>query len=337
MLTFVGSRIRLMIGLAGFALVVGIAAVAGVRVAATPDLMTVAWWNDGLLHVGSHTVDTARPDNLEMVRDGVVLWAPTTPRDGPSGVVWVDDSGHRRTIGSKSWSSPVAADSNGTTAAWVEATRTTQPQLIIYDTAELAVIARRPLMKRGPRWGALDEGSFPISIDGDRVYYAAQDGDYSWDFRSDNPPRRLDAPAYLQAREAGVSITTRPYPEPDEIAANGSTAVLPDGPWQISPDGRLAGTISIDGDLALWDVVAQRRLAPGPLANRPIVDLSFDGEGRIVVARGTAIDPSEHCFGVGACLPASGPPFDIAVCSVKPVSCTTVASSKARIWPVLAR
>lgn len=338
MLTFVASRIRLMIGLAGFALVVGVAAVAGVRVAATPDLMTVPWWSDGYLHIGPTTIGAPRPDNLEMVGDGAVYWAASGIEPQP--VVFVDRSGAARNIGSKSWSSPVAGDPNGTTAAWVKATRTTQPRLIIYDTAELAVIAQRPLMKRGPRWGVLDEGSFPISIDRNRVYYATQDGDYSWDYRSNDPPRRLATTStYLHARRAGVSITTSSPDAPPTITANGSSAQFPDGvTLQISPDGRLAGGAFIgatDGDAVVWDVGAQRRLELGPLPRRPVVDLSFDREGRVVVVQGTEVVPVPPPIGVA--IPFAGPPFKIFVCNVKPVACTTVAGSKARIWPVLAR
>ena len=36
------------------------------------------------------------------------------------------------------------------------------------------------LDQHGPRFGVLDEGNYPIAIDGNTVWIAAQDGDYEW-------------------------------------------------------------------------------------------------------------------------------------------------------------
>ncbi len=133
----------------------------------------VAWWANDVLHLHHVAVEMPRVEDLVQLGDGAVIG------ESDGGVVLVDGRGRLTTIGHKVAGAPLVASEHQGWVAWVDP-RDRAPQLVVYDLEAGEVLATRNLRYRGPRWKSLDEGSYPIAADGDRVYYSGQDGTWAW-------------------------------------------------------------------------------------------------------------------------------------------------------------
>jgi hypothetical protein len=199
----------------------------------------------------------------------------------------------------------------------------------------------------------LDEGSFPIAVDSNRVFYAAQDGDYRWYFRTRRPPSRLGSPStYLKDWKAGVAI--REFRDPDSterltISSAGQTTTVTSDRRNNDGD-RSVDVLSYDGRFALqrdlgeygvrlWDVAHRAPILPGPLRRVEARTVTFDRRGRLVVVLETQHRPDgppRSTIGFGP-PPGTTWTYKIVRCTVKPVTCepTGVKTENDRI--VLAR
>lgn len=300
----------------------------------TPNPANITWWGDGVLHLERVEVRTPQPEVMVSVRDGVVLWSRSTTGVQPEPVVYVDESGATTTIGHKSWSSPLASDPATGWVAWVEATRSAPPILVVYDTEADREVGRRELTERGPRWEVMDEGSYPIAIEDGQVFFAAQDGDYRWDVASGSEPERVtDVGTYLHDEEAGVELVV-PY-DPKRgygdvvIRRPGSPDVTigTDGASRLSPDGRYAVATSYDGTSrpALYDAITGDRLETGT-EGRPVLAATFGPDNTLTYVIGTPPEPTSPDEGIGPFFTKMpGPPYELVTCHIATASCETVA------------
>ena len=133
----------------------------------------VAWWANDVLHLRHVAVQMPRVEDLVQLGDGAVIG------DEDGNVVLVDGAGRLTTIGHKIAGAPLAASEHQGWVAWVDP-GDRAPQIVVYDVAAGEVLATRDLPYRGPRWETLDEGSHPIAVDGNQVFYAGEDGDWGW-------------------------------------------------------------------------------------------------------------------------------------------------------------
>jgi hypothetical protein len=137
----------------------------------------IAWWADGSLHLANVTVEVPPsgrpPDQLAQINGGAVYG------DDTGAIAFVGDDGEVIRIGTKTAGAPlVASDENGW-VAWVDP-RDGSPELVVYDLTARGVLASRPLPAAGTRRDGAVVGSNPIALDGDKVFYAAGDGEHAW-------------------------------------------------------------------------------------------------------------------------------------------------------------
>ena len=137
----------------------------------------IAWWADGRLHLANVTVEvppSGRPlDNLAQINGGAVYG------DDTGAVAFVGDDGEVTRIGTKAAGAPlVASDENGW-VAWVDP-RNGSPELVVYDLTARGVLASRTLPSAGTRGDRAEEDGYPIALDGDKVFYAAEGGEHAW-------------------------------------------------------------------------------------------------------------------------------------------------------------
>jgi len=162
--------------------------------------LPVPWWGDGTLHLAHVELPVAQPTALVALGDGAAFGTEA------GDVIIVDAEGHRTTVGHHAPGAPMAAGDAEHWLVWVDP-GDHAPELVVYDLAERAEVGRLSLHYRGPRWGRLDEGSYPISVDDGRVYYATQDGDWSWSPGAAAPRRETPVDTDLVDQRAGVQVT----------------------------------------------------------------------------------------------------------------------------------
>lgn len=186
--------------------VVGLGTWLGTRPAAPPQvpppavtrvesLAEVAWWANNSLHLQHVTVELPRLEDLVEVSQGAVVG------DEQGGVVYVADDGSLTTLGHKVPGAPLVASDEQGWAAWVDP-RDGSPELVVYDLTSRQVLARRPLPDESSQ--SLDEGAYPIALDGDTLYYATRDGDWEW-----TPPDGEPQPINPDNRLLDVATATR--------------------------------------------------------------------------------------------------------------------------------
>jgi hypothetical protein len=303
----------------------------------TPNPANVAWWGDGVLHLDRAQVRMPEPDMMVEVRHGVVLWSETEPGIQPEPIEYVDEEGTSTVIGQKEWASNLASDPETGWVAWVEATRSTPPILVVYDTEADREVGRRELMERGPRWEVMDEGSYPIAIEDGEVSFAAQDGDYRWDVASGSEPERVtDADTLLMDEQAGVRLV-RSY-DPDrglgdvtiQRPGGPDLPVRTDGRIELSPDGRYAVAVDGIGSATLIDTRTGASLETG-LADTVVSAATFLPQGSVTYVAGTPMDPSQD---IGPAF-ASSPPYRLVTCEIATSNCETVVDDIAGTSVVL--
>lgn len=129
------------------------------------------WWADDTLHVGAETVAAPGVETLVVVGERVVVYA-----DEDGAVVQVTPDGDTEVIGHAVPGAPIAGNATSPWVAWVDP-NDRHPLLYVRDVVTGETVERHGLTYRGPRWGRLDAGSYPIAVDGPSVYVAAQEGD----------------------------------------------------------------------------------------------------------------------------------------------------------------
>ena len=144
--------------------------------------LPMPWWGDGVLHLAHVTVTAQGVTQVLALPDGAAYGTVAGK------VVVVDAQGNRKTVGHNPFEAPMASGTEENWLAWVDP-RDKAPQLVVYDVSAEAELGRVDLPYKGARWERLDAGSHPIAIDQGRVYYATQDGDWSWS-PGDAEPRR---------------------------------------------------------------------------------------------------------------------------------------------------
>jgi hypothetical protein len=136
----------------------------------------IAWWADGSLHLANVTVEVPPsgrpPDHLTQINGGAVYG------DDTGAIAFAGDDGEVTRIGTKAVDAPLVASDESGWVAWVDP-RNGSPELVVYDLTAREVLASRPLPTLGTR-GDGEVGSHPIALDGDKVFYAADDGELAW-------------------------------------------------------------------------------------------------------------------------------------------------------------
>ncbi|KAA1415485.1 hypothetical protein F0U44_21115 [Nocardioides humilatus] len=293
----------------------------------------VAWWGDGWLHVARAAVEMPRPDFLEPVGDGVVTWTQATPGGTESPLVHVADDGTSTTIGSRSGGFALASDVESGWVAWVDNPwgQDGTTELVVYDTRAGKEVGRRSLSEDGPRHEVLDEGPYPIAVEGSKVYYADWDADYRWDLAIDLPPTPVtDASTYLLGLTAGVTMT-RTYDEhgysSPTLELGGSLSVdLPYWAATLSPDGRYAaGGTSFGPAPRIYEIRPGRAIPTGQPDERSMLGYAFGSDGTITYTYGTPRRLTEEEVMNGP-IPRSGSaaPYSIVTCVIATASCRTV-------------
>lgn len=297
--------------------------------------LPLPWWGDGTLHLAEVSVAAADVTDLVAVGDAVGYGN----EDGD--VVLVRADGRRTTVGHKSYEAEMAAGSEEGWLVWVDP-RDQAPQLVAYDVASGTELGRVDLPYRGPRWDRLDGGSYPIAVDDGRVYYATQDGDWSWAPGDDEPVRESPADTDLLDVSAGFRIAHR-WSEGSGWAENLTVtrAVLDivhiykgDGGW-FSPGPEYLAISSDDGlsVFRVGDTVPLDLNVTRGLDGRD-VDLAFTDDTTVVVATGgtrlpTPTTPINGIFRRGY------DTWDLSTCDLDTGACTTLENATTVTPPLI--
>ena len=111
-------------------------------------------------------------DHLAEINGGAVYGEDT------GAIVFVGDDGKVTRIGTKAPGAPLVASDESGWVTWVDP-RSEPPRLVVYDLTAREVLEHRTLPGGGTRQAAV-KGSYPIALDLDKVYYAAEDGEHEW-------------------------------------------------------------------------------------------------------------------------------------------------------------
>ena len=153
----------------------------------------IAWWADGSLHLANVTVEVPPsgqpPDHLAQINGGAVYG------DDTGAVAFAGDDGEVTRIGTKAVGAPLVASDESGWVSWVDP-RDGSPELVVYDLTARGELASRPLPSVGTRGDGVEVGSHPIAIDGDKVFYAADDGEHAWTL-PDGATERVEPPGLL--------------------------------------------------------------------------------------------------------------------------------------------
>ncbi|GCD88677.1 hypothetical protein [Nocardioides sp. LS1] len=193
------------------------------------NLAEVAWWANGVLHLPRVEVELPRVTDLVEVGDGAVIG------DEQGDVSWVGDDGEVTRIGHKVPLAPLVASDQHGWAAWVDPGSPGVTRLIVWDLAAGQELAHLDVAAHGPLADQLEDGPHPVAIDGTRLYYAAADGEWSWQL-PDGERAGLGIPALLAdshgtratARGSGVHVEQSTYGISFDVAGTGA---------QLSPAG----------------------------------------------------------------------------------------------------
>lgn len=290
--------------------------IAGVVAADNP--ANVAWWADGVLHLDDVQVTVPGVTELVDVPDGVVYG------NEQGEVVAVADDGASTTLGRKVAGAPLVASADSDWVAWVDP-RQDDPVLVVYDTQTLAEVARWDLDHRGPRWGLLDAGSYPIAIDQGVVYFAAQDGDYRWPVREAEPQRILSDQQFLLDHQGGVEVTRPPYADGDKIhfrpAGRDSSYTRAGNGAQLSPDGRYLIPFGPHYRVRVYDTSTGNLVPTGLATDRPVMTVAFGPDNTATYLLGHPAEPADSEPVDGIFLRAPSGPFDLVTCRIRTQEC----------------
>lgn len=232
----------------------------------------VAWWANNVLHLEHVAVELPSVEDLVQLGDGAVIG------DEQGGVVLIDGAGHLTTIGHKVAGAPLAASGKPGWVAWVDP-RDRAPRLVVYDVADRRVQGTLDLPYRGQR--RLDHGSYPIAIDGGRVYYASLGGDYVWT-PSDAQPERIDDEGLLDVaagtrvgsvRDRRIDIV-QPFFSVEYVRAGQGAQLSPDGLQVLTRtmSARVSGPF---GPVVVYDARSGERMWTGLRRGDVVVAATF--------------------------------------------------------------
>lgn len=123
----------------------------------------LAWWANNELHLEHVVVRLRRPTHLAVVTGGAVYGAD----DGE--VHLLAEDGQRTVLGRKQPRAPLVVSDEQGWAVWVEPGNGAS-ELVVYDLTGRDVLARTPV----------PEGTEPIAVHLDTIYYRTPGGDLAW-------------------------------------------------------------------------------------------------------------------------------------------------------------
>lgn len=222
----------------------------GGEVRRTANPLPVPWYADGVLHLAEVTVRLASVQELVQVPDGVVL------SDG-RGTVWlVDDEGGQERIGRTVPGGALVVEPDNGWVAWVDP-GTGVPELVVHDTRAGAEVGRRSLAVPGAGGDQPVGEAGPIAIDGERVYYVTDQGDFAWE--------PVSGPAFAIAGSLvdtadGARVSRVPGGLQVQPAPFRAGFELPAEDGQLTRDGRFLFALDEREELVVHDVAAGRPL-----------------------------------------------------------------------------
>ena len=274
-----------------------------VRTEANP--ANIEWYANGVLHMPKVTVDVPRLTAMVQVPDGIVY----ADRDGH--VVLVDAEGTLTSLGFSEPGSPLVASAERGWVAWLE--QGTRPDLVVHDTVTRHELARRPV----------SQGTRPIAIDQDRLYFNEHGESWSWQLPDIDPALvpgtdlfDVAAAVRVQRAEPGRMQIRQPVLA-TRVFVPGSQAVLsPDGAYVLS---RL--DVDLSSVVRIYD------------ANGDEIDTGLDDdELALAAAFGpdhtisyivNQLDPAND--GEDVTRVSEMRPFELRTCALETGSCSTVA------------
>ncbi|GAB3787774.1 hypothetical protein [Nocardioides ungokensis] len=290
------------------------------RVVEADNPADVAWWANNVLHLEHVAVELPGVEDLVPLGSGAVVG------DERGGVVLIEGDGHLVTIGHKVAGAPLAASGKPGWVAWVDP-RDHAPRLVVYDVADRRVQGVLDLPYSGQR--RLDHGSYPIAIDGGRVYYASLGGDYVWT-PSGAQPERIDDEGLLdvaagtrvgavRARHIGI---TQPFFSVSYVRDGTDAQLSPDGLQVLTrtTSARVSGPF---GPVAIYDARSGERLWTGLRRGDVAVAATFGpGDAVTYVVAHRAHEPQAVEFERMA---LTGP-YELRTCQIEAQSCTSVTT-----------
>lgn len=299
--------------------------------------LPLPWWGDGTLHLADVTVAVTG------VTDLVAIGGEVAYGNEEGDVVLVQADGERTTVGHKSSEAEMASGSAEGWLVWVDP-RDKAPQLVAYDVGADTELGRVDLPYRGPRWERLDAGSYPIAVDDGRIYYATQDGDWSWAPGDDDPVRESSADTDLLDVSAGFRIAHR-WSEGSGWAENLTVTradfdVLYNYPgdrgW-FSPGATYLAIRGHDGLVVLrvGDTAPVALDVPRGMDGTD-VDLAFTDDTTAVVSTGGTLQPAPTTP-IDGIFPRGYDTWDLSTCDVDTGACTTLEDVTTDTPPLLPR
>ncbi|NYD42195.1 hypothetical protein [Nocardioides panaciterrulae] len=291
-----------------------------------------AWWANGVLHLAGVSVLLPRVEELVDLGGGAVIGE----EDGA--VVLVSATGELTTIGRKIPGAPLAATAEHGLVAWVDP-GDQRPRLVLYDIDQKRVRAEKDLQYRGPRWGELDEGSYPIAIDGETVYYADQFGDWRWrpPYQSADPVDHrglvdVSSAVVLRQLDQRTLDVVQPFFSVDHQLEGAAGAQLsPGGEYVLTrvPGGPAFGPVRI------YDARSGERLWTGLRPGDQVLDASLGPEDVVTYVTAHRADQPEA--GEFVRMSFTGP-YELRVCRIGERTCFRVTRfPHTGALPVLAR
>lgn len=301
--------------------------------------LPLPWWGDGTLHL--RHVRVPAPDLTDLVDLGDSVAYGTESGE----VILVDSEGRADTIGRKSFEAPLAGGIRESWLVWVEPGDDHKPELVVFDYADHSEVARLGLPYKGPRWQRLDAGSYPISIDSGRVYYATQDGDWSWAPGEGDPRRETPVDTDMVDQQAGTRIThawtgqqgwstrlavTRPSFDVIFLYRGAGGLVSPAGSYVAIHRGQRTEIFTVGSHDALsLDV-------PSPTRSTQF-GIAFAGDATIVLVGGGQPAPESTQTPQGN-MPILAPQYttwDVVVCNLTDQHCRTLKDVTTEAPPIL--
>jgi len=278
--------------------------------------LNLPWWGDGVLHLQHVEVEAKGLQGLVVVPDGVVY------ADERREVVHVGDDGRREVIGKDVLAGQLASNPETGWVAWVDNGKRpvgSPPVIIVYDTILGEEVDWRDVTGAGRRFQVMDEGAYPIAIDGKTVWFAALDGDYSWKVGKGEPVPQPAVTRYVYDVANGTSIAQKA----------GSDRLIWDSRGFDDPGSVLGsrGSLSADGRSVLtWrpDVAGEpllyrdeALLPTGLEAGAHVEAGAFGPDGTVTYVVSTLQTGERGPAGWGA-------PYRLVTCTVETAECHTV-------------
>lgn len=324
-------RAGLVVGLvaAGVAAVLGVVLLVpgGPRDAAPAvEPPALVWWADDALHVGAAVVAAPGLETLVVVGEaGTVVYA-----DEDGAVVQVGPDGGSMVIGDASPGAPIAGSASSPWVAWVDPGHQ-GPMLYVRDVGTGETVTSLGLSFRGPRWGHLDAGSYPIAIDGPEVYAAVQDGDIVVSSQNENGALVVGGNNdFLVDHAGGLGMVFHPRSDTltlgQDVAVAGSedATLSDDGRFYLPGGGRWRPRRTDDGAATRLDLDAVLSTIPGGT----VVRAAFSGGDRVTYVVGSEqATPDTSLVGVS---PTSYGRFDLVTCALDTGRCELTVPSASR-------